>query len=200
MGKLVAIRTPEGDAQLDAEAGQMIIARPDGGIILRPAGLGAPVLQDPDEDEDFDENLADYLTPAELGAIATDLLLAIDDDWSSASNRRKDIETAIKVLGINVEEPRSGTADSAVEGQSTVRSPLLLEAVLNFQANASAELLPAAGPVKMRYDGQDGANQDVLTTVENLEKDFNHYLTTTASEYYPDTTRMLFDNVGLAGS
>lgn len=201
MGKLVAIRTPDGDAQLDAEAGQMIIARPDGGIILRPTfGLGAQVLQDPDEDEDFDENLAEYLTPAELADIASDLLIAIDDDWASASNRRKDIETAIKVLGINVEEPRSGSADSAVEGQSNVRSPLLLEAVLNFQANASAELLPAAGPVKMRYDGEDGADEDVLTTVENLEKDFNHFLTTTASEYYPDTTRMLFDNVGLAGA
>ena len=35
-------------------------------------------------------------------------------------------------------------------------------------------------------------------TADALETDFNHYLTTTASEYYPDTDRMLF-YVGLSG-
>ena len=50
----------------------------------------------------------------------------------------------------------SGTADGApVEGMSRVRHPLLLEAVLRFQANARSELLPTDGPVKIRNDDND---------------------------------------------
>ena len=46
-----------------------------------------------------------------------------------------------------------GASDGApVEGMSKVRHPLLLEAVLRFQANARSELLPTDGPVKIRND------------------------------------------------
>jgi hypothetical protein len=74
---------------------------------------------------------------------------------------------------------------------SKVRHPLLLEAVLRFQANARSELLPTDGPVKIRSDsGTGGADTDALANA--LEMDMNHYLTAVATEYYPDTDRMLF--------
>ena len=38
----------------------------------------------------------------------------------------------------------------------------------------------------------------VLDLAQGMEKDFNHYLTSTATEYVPDTDRMLF-MVGFAG-
>jgi hypothetical protein len=93
----------------------------------------------------------------------------------------------------------NGAAEGApVEGMSKVRHPLLLEAVLRFQANARSEMLPTDGPVKIRDDGNDGSTQkDALA--EALEKDANHYLTTVASEYYPDTDRMLLMQ-GFGGS
>ena len=65
-----------------------------------------------------------------------------------------------------------------------------MESIVRFQANARGELLPSNGPVKIRNDGLGSANIDVQA--EALEKDFNHYLTVTASEYYPDTERMFF--------
>jgi hypothetical protein len=66
----------------------------------------------------------------------------------------------------------------------------LQEAVLRFQANARSELLPTDGPVKVRNDNNSAVVQE--DQIANaLEKDLNHYLTTTASEYYPDTDRML---------
>ena len=74
-----------------------------------------------------------------------------------------------------------------MEGISRVRHPLLLEAVLRFQANARSELLPTDGPVKIRDDGS--SEQSALA--DALEKDLNHFLTATAKEYYPDTDRML---------
>jgi hypothetical protein len=73
---------------------------------------------------------------------------------------------------------------------SRVRHPLLLEAVLRFQANARSELLPADGPVKVKVNNSAvGKNDDQLA--DALENDLNHYLTSVASEYYPDTDRML---------
>src|SRR5207302_543347 len=54
------------------------------------------------------------------------------------------------------------TSSAPLEGMSTVRHPLLADACLLFNANARGELLPAAGPVKIRDDrapspGQGGA-------------------------------------------
>jgi len=73
---------------------------------------------------------------------------------------------------------------------SKVRHPLLLEAVLRFQANARSELLPTDGPVKIKEDNNNATLQsDQLAN--DLENDLNHYLTATAKEYYPDTDRML---------
>ena len=96
------------------------------------------------------------------------------------------------IEGTKIETPRSNATDgsTAVEGQATVRHPLLLESIVRFQANARGELLPSSGPVKIRNDGLGSANIDAQA--EALEKDFNHYLTVTASEYYPDTERMFF--------
>ncbi|NBS37641.1 MAG: hypothetical protein EBS71_09800, partial [Actinobacteria bacterium] len=73
---------------------------------------------------------------------------------------------------------------------SKVRHPLLLEAVLRFQANARSELLPTDGPVKVRNDSLSGGIE-VDQQADALEKDLNHYLTAVATEYYPDSDRML---------
>ena len=138
------------------------------------------------------DNLVEDIDQGSLGQIADDLLRGISDDIES---RREWIEgraTGIKLLGLKLEIPGlGGSADGApVEGMSRVRHPLLLEAVLRFQANARSELLPTDGPVKIRDDGNSGSlSTDQLA--DALELDLNHYLTATATEYYPDTDRML---------
>ncbi len=53
------------------------------------------------------------------------------------------------------------------------------------------------GQMPMQQPPEPKTDRDILATA--LERDFNHYLTTTAQEYYSDTARMLF-NVGLSGS
>jgi hypothetical protein len=45
--------------------------------------------------------------------------------------------------------PEFGDGAAAVDGQSVVTNPLLLEAILKGWANAQAELLPAEGPCKI---------------------------------------------------
>jgi hypothetical protein len=105
----------------------------------------------------------------------------------------------LDLLGTKIESPKSNSADgsTSVEGQATVKHPMLLEAVVRFQANAQGEMLPSSGPVKIRNDGFE--NKAVNVEAHALEMDFNHYLTYTAKEYYPDTERMFF-SLGFCGT
>ena len=138
------------------------------------------------------DNLVDDIDGMELTRIADDLLRGINDDLTSRQEWIDDRAQGISLLGLKIEIPGlQGASDGApVEGMSKVRHPLLLEAVLRFQANARSELLPTDGPVKIRNDNNNAnLQQDQLARA--LEKDLNHYLTDVASEYYPDTDRML---------
>lgn len=197
-----------------AEDGVIKIEHADGSVTID--------LNPPDEDEDspnsaeFDSNLAEDMSEDDLAAIATTLLDGIDRDNES---RKKWLETralGISLLGLELEKPRagSGTESAPIEGMSTVRHPLLLEATVAFQATARAELLPAAGPVKVRNDSttppkealqETSASQQLAESMQSndelsqaLETDLNHYLTAVATEYIPDTDRMLF-YVGFGG-
>jgi len=58
--------------------------------------------------------------------------------------------------------------------------------------------LPTDGPVKVRVDSNQGG-PEMDQQAEYLERDFNHYLTAVAKEYYPDTDKMLF-MLGFGGS
>lgn len=138
-------------------------------------------------------NLAERIDDDELARITEELLQGVADDLQSRQEWIEDRAHGVKLLGLKIELPNvQGASDGApVEGMSKVRHPLLLEAVLRFQANARSELLPTDGPVKIRNDSTSpDLTQDQMATA--LETDFNHYLTTVATEYYPDTDRMLF--------
>ena len=138
------------------------------------------------------DNLVEDIDQGALGQIADELLRGIEDDIESRRDWIEGRAQGIKLLGLKMEIPGlQGGADGApVEGMSRVRHPLLLEAVLRFQANARSELLPTDGPVKIR-DDNNNATLEEDTLANALERDLNHYLTATASEYYPDTDRML---------
>src|SRR5579862_9171085 len=79
--------------------------------------------------------------------VAEDLLRGVADDEQSRKEWIDTVATFVRLLGVTIEVPNvSGVTDGApVEGMSRVRHPLLLEAVLRFQANARGEFLPADG-------------------------------------------------------
>ncbi len=107
----------------------------------------------PDSD-DFYRNLCDEIEEGTLATIASELLDGIDRDITSRHEWLETRARGIQLLGLKLEEPRgdTGTNSAPIEGQSTVRHPLLLDATVNFQATARGELLPASGPVKVRVD------------------------------------------------
>ena len=138
------------------------------------------------------DNLVDDIDELELSRISSELLKGIEDDIQSRQEWIEDRTQGLKLLGLKIEIPGlAGAADAApVEGMSRVRHPLLLEAVLRFQANARSELLPTDGPVKIRDDNNNATLQEDQDA-NALEEDMNHFLTAVATEYYPDTDRML---------
>jgi len=225
---------PTGPAEYDLDDGPHVTKVQDGVVqILHPDGSATfeegngPKAGNPDH-SNFFRNLADEIDDGELSRIANDLLTSIELDIRSRADWMETRSTGIRLLGLKIEEPRgdTGTSSAPLEGISTIRHPLLLEATIRFQATARGELLPATGPLKVRNDlpmrpdmpfpppptgappmsgapmppapppVAEGQVMDELGTA--LEKDMNHYLTVTATEYVPDTDRMLF-YVGFGG-
>jgi hypothetical protein len=184
LGGNITVITEGDDSSFDGETTQINL--PDGNISIT---FGEPEVQR--ESEDFDDNLADFLTEAELSAIAERLLTGIDMDIQTRSAWMENMSNGISLLGLEIKQPRGAAAagTTPAEGVSTVDHPLLLEAVLRFQANARGELLPTDGPVKVKNEGEGNELADMLATA--LEKDLNYYLTKVATEYVPDTDRML---------
>lgn len=191
---------------IDATANDnTVIVDPTTGAITQTNDDGSIDIDfDPDPSErstpresKFSDNLAEIIDHSELNRIGSLVIEGIQQDEQSRSQWLEDRAQGIRILGLKLEGPRSSIeASTALEGMSNVRHPMLLEAVLNFWANASGELLPAAGPVKIDDKLTETGESNKLA--EQLEEDLNYYLTTVATEYYPDTSRALL-NVGFGG-
>ena len=217
-------RGPEPDLDettiiIDSDSGAVSVIDPtsgaeksetdDGGVVIN-LNPRAPTRER--GEQAFDDNLAEDIDSSELNRIADDLITAIESDDTTRREWLENRARGIDLLGFKLEDSHGDTGSSAapLEGMSTVRHPLLAEAVIRFQSNAAAELLPAAGPVKVYNDavpvpsptpGDNNPPEPEVPSVpgatkndlaQALEKDFNHFLTVTDKGYRPDTDRMLF--------
>jgi hypothetical protein len=177
--------------EFDDNGNILKIEHPDGSITISLDGKPIDSAERKVNGDWFD-NLVDQIDEMELTRISSELLTGVESDVNSRKDWVEDRALGLKLLGLKIEIPGlGGSAEGApVEGMSRVRHPLLLEAVLRFQANARSEMLPTDGPVKIRNDNNNATLQEDQMA-NALERDLNHYLTVTASEYYPDTDRML---------
>jgi len=140
---------------------------------------------------DHGANLATEIAADVLATIGQDLIERIATDIESRNRYISDTVECLVRLGVKREEAETGGV------VSKVRHPLLLESVLRFQANSSAELLPADGPCKVRVsDTSPEFGESEMA--DRLAQDVNTYLTEVAVEYYPDSERMLFQ-IGFSG-
>ena len=151
-----------------------------------------PSMLEMEVDIPFEENLAEYLDPATLNEISSELLSSYQDDVDSRENWYETFRDGLELLGIE-NDPRS----EPFEGASGVYHPLLAEAATHFQAQAYKELLPSNGPVDTKIMG---ASNDPKAMQANRVKDFmNFQLMYKMEEYDPEMDQMLF-YLPLAGS
>lgn len=183
---------PDDQPIVDDKDNILRIKHGDGSITVSLTGEPLSKAANDEGPQEWFSNLATKIDADALTGIADDLLRAVDEDLTSRAEWIDDRALGIKLLGLKIEVPNvQGASDGApVEGMSKVRHPLLLEAVLRFQANARSEMLPTDGPVKIRNDDNDASlKEDQLAN--DYERDMNHFLTAVATEYYADTDRML---------
>jgi hypothetical protein len=143
-------------------------------------------------DEDFDANLAEYMSEGDLTEIAGDLLGDFEDDISARKDWIQTYVDGLELLGMKIEE-----RSEPWEGACGVYHPLLSEALVKFQAETIMETFPAAGPVKTLIVGKE--TPEKKDAAQRVQDDMNYQLTDVMTEYRPEHERMIW-GLGLSGN
>jgi len=143
-------------------------------------------------DEDFDANLAEYISEKDLTEVVGDLLADFEDDISARKDWMQTYVDGLELLGMKIEE-----RTEPWPGACGVYHPLLSEALVKFQAETIMETFPAAGPVKTQIIGKETPEKKDAAT--RVQEDMNYQLTDVMTEYRPEHERMIW-GLGLAGN
>jgi hypothetical protein len=174
----------------DESAIEIQIENPEG-VQIDMNGVVIDLMPEDDE-EGFDDNLAEYISSGELQKIASDLIEMIDSDINSRKDWTEMYVKGLDVLGMKYEE-----RTEPWNGACGVYSTVLTEAAVRFQSETIIETFPAQGPVKTEIIGAiDKLKEDAA---ERVRDDMNFKLTEGMPEYRPEHERMLY-SLGLAGS
>jgi hypothetical protein len=177
----------------EAPALEIEVENPDSMTI----GMGDIEIQlSPDKkeegDEDFDANLADYISDAELATLGTDLVEDFDKDINDRKDWIKTYVDGLKLLGLKYEE-----RTEPWNGACGVFHPMLTESVVRFQSEGIMETFPAAGPVKTQIIGKDTPEKE--DAANRVRDDMNYQLADVMQEYRPEHEKLLW-SLPLAGS
>ena len=145
-----------------------------------------------EEDDNFDENLAEVLDGDVIQGIVSDLLDDYEDDVASRKDWMQTYVDGLELLGMKIEE----RAEPWV-GACGVYHPLLSEALVKFQAEVMMSTFPAAGPVKTQIIGKE--TQEKKDAATRVQDDMNYELTDVMTEFRPEHERMLW-GLGLSGN
>lgn len=145
-----------------------------------------------EEDDSFDENLAEILDEDVIQGIVSDLLDDYEDDVASRKDWMQTYVDGLELLGMKIEE----RAEPWV-GACGVYHPLLSEALVKFQAEVMMSTFPAAGPVKTQIIGKE--TQEKKDAATRVQDDMNYELTDVMKEFRPEHERMLW-GLGLSGN
>ena len=157
-------------------------------------GMGGLEIEiSPDEENDkFNENLAEKIDEDELVGLATDLIGDYDDDISSRKDWVQTYVDGLELLGLKIEE-----RTEPWPGACGVYHPLLTEALVKFQSETIIETFPAQGPVRVKILGEETIEK--IDAAQRVKDDMNFQLTEVMTEYRPEHERMLW-GLGLSGN
>jgi hypothetical protein len=143
-------------------------------------------------EDQFDDNLAEFIDESVLATIGSDLVEEVSSDVTSRKDWVEMYVKGLDVLGMKYEE-----RTEPWNGACGVFSTILTEAAVRFQSETIIETFPAAGPVKTEIIG--AIDRLKTEAAARVQEDMNYKLTEEMPEYRPEHERMLF-NLGLAGS
>jgi len=138
-----------------------------------------------EEDESFDENLAEEMDEGAMSEMAGDLVDDIDNDKASRKDWEKAYTEGLKLLGLQYEE-----RTEPWNGACGVFHPMITEAVIRFQSETITETFPASGPVRTKILGKETPEKKEAAV--RVEDDMNYELTEVMREFRPEHERMLW--------
>jgi hypothetical protein len=183
-------QAPEGLEALDTPAIEIEIENPDD-VKIGIDGLETDLMPQ-EEEEGFDENLAEYVSESALQSLAEELISGFDKDIMDRKEWVQTYVEGLKLLGLKYEE-----RTEPWQGACGVFHPMLTESVVRFQSEGIMETFPAAGPVKTSIIGKD--TPEVQEAANRVRDDMNYQLTEVMSEYRPEHEKLLW-NLPIAGS
>ena len=145
-----------------------------------------------EENDEFNENLAEKISEDALESLASDLISDYEDDIASRKDWMQTYVDGLELLGMKLEE-----RSEPWEGACGVYHPLLSEALVKFQSETIMATFPAAGPVKTQIIGKE--TPEKKKAAERVQNDMNYQLTEVMTEYRSEHERMLW-GLGLSGN
>jgi len=166
---------------------------PDIEIVIDPDGGATIEIGSSDQGpRDFYENLSEVVDPSVLSRIALDLLDLYESDKASRGDWETQYTKGLELLGLKMEE-----RTKPFRGASGAAHPMLTEAIVQFQAQAFKELMPAGGPVRTQIVGKE--TLDKVQQAARVQDFMNYQITTVMAEYTPEMDQALF-YLGYGGS
>jgi hypothetical protein len=142
--------------------------------------------------EDFDANLAEFMSESDLQSLASDVLGQYEQDLSSRKDWLDTYVKGLQLLGLKYDE-----RTEPWPGACGVYHPLLMESAVKFQSEAIMETFPAAGPVKTKIVGKETTAKK--ESAIRVQEDMNYQLTEVMKEYRPEHERLLL-SLALSGN
>jgi hypothetical protein len=162
-----------------------IVLEPDGGAVIE-------IGEEEAKEVDFYANLAEVVDPDALGRIAIDVSTMFEADKGSRSDWEQMYAKGLELLGLRMEE-----RTKPFRGASGATHPMLQEAIIQFQAQAFKELMPAGGPVRTQVLGKETV--DKFQQAARVQDFMNYQITTVMEEYTPEFDQLLY-YTGYGGS
>ena len=185
------------------EQNMPIEEQPDGSAIVdlpeieteeQPDGSAVVTIEDgPEFNPEFYDNLADSISPSELGELSLRYLDLLETDKQARELRDKQYEEGIRRTGMGNDAPGGAT----FMGASKVVHPAMAEGCVDFAARAIKELFPPDGPVKTKVLGK---MDNTKSEVAERKKDFLNWQITEQIEEFRDEQEQLLTQLPLGGS
>jgi hypothetical protein len=144
------------------------------------------IEEDPSQDNDFYENLAEDFPEEGLKKLSDFLLDAIGEDIESRKEWIDALETMKKYTGFSLEDSDESPFKFACRTFNLTFST----AIYRGYALARSELLPQSGPAGFKINGD--SNESLEEKGEKVKDWLNYFLTVVDTGYYPDFERLLF--------
>jgi hypothetical protein len=161
-------------------------------VTLDDGSMEITIVPGKEDDDEFNDNLAEEMNEGQLTELSGDLLGEFDADINSRKDWLTTYVDGLELLGLKVED-----RTEPWPGACNVYHPLMTEALVKFQAETMMETFPAAGPVKTVIIGKQTKEKE--DAAERVKDDMNYQLTDMMPEYRPEHERMLW-GLGLSGN